>query len=180
MCLYVIMYNVLYMFYLCFRMFSYGEFKAEDQEKMLANLNRKVEDVYRSCIGDNEANIRSVNNTTYEAHHILCLHWLTLIITITMGNMLDCIHTDFYYKDKHPWSYVYNHIFLVDSAIRTWSKLACLHTKILLDFYDNNILLDSRACIQYYSDWFLWRWHPWLHLTISFLLHAFMPDCTHR
>ena len=41
-----------------FRMFSYGEFKAEDQEKMLASLNRKVEQVYRSCIGDNEANIR--------------------------------------------------------------------------------------------------------------------------
>ena len=41
-----------------FRMFSYGEFKAEDQEKMLAALNKKVELVYRSCIGDNEANIR--------------------------------------------------------------------------------------------------------------------------
>ena len=39
-------------------MFSYGEFKAEDQEKMLAALNKKVELVYRSCIGDNEANIR--------------------------------------------------------------------------------------------------------------------------
>lgn len=41
-----------------FRMFSYGEFKAEDQEKMLSALNKKVEEVYRSCIGDNEANIR--------------------------------------------------------------------------------------------------------------------------
>ena len=41
-------------------MFSYGEFKQEDQEKMLAQLNKKVEEVYRSCIGDNEANIRSV------------------------------------------------------------------------------------------------------------------------
>ena len=39
-------------------MFSFGEFKSEDQEKMLAALNKKVEDVYRSCIGDNEANIR--------------------------------------------------------------------------------------------------------------------------
>ena len=27
---------------------------------MLSSLNKKVEDVYRSCIGDNEANIRSV------------------------------------------------------------------------------------------------------------------------
>lgn len=41
-----------------FRMFSFGEFKAEDQEKMLQELNRKVEDVYKSCIGDNEAQIR--------------------------------------------------------------------------------------------------------------------------
>jgi len=40
------------------RMFSFGEFKADDQEKMLAVLNKKVEEVYRSCIGDNEANIR--------------------------------------------------------------------------------------------------------------------------
>ncbi|XP_045165036.1 cilia- and flagella-associated protein 100-like isoform X2 [Mercenaria mercenaria] len=39
------------------KMFSYGEFKQEDQEKMLAQLNKKVEEVYRSCIGDNEANI---------------------------------------------------------------------------------------------------------------------------
>ncbi len=42
---------------MCFRMFNYGEFKAEDQELMLSALNKKVEDVYRSCIGDNEANI---------------------------------------------------------------------------------------------------------------------------
>ena len=41
-----------------YRMFSYGEFKAEDQEKMLAALKKNVEDVYRSCIGDNEANIK--------------------------------------------------------------------------------------------------------------------------
>ena len=44
-----------------FRMFSYGEFKQEDQEKMLEQLNKKVEEVYRSCIGDNEANIRLVD-----------------------------------------------------------------------------------------------------------------------
>ena len=40
------------------RMFSYGEFKAEDQEQMLKALNKKVEEVYRNTIGDNEANIR--------------------------------------------------------------------------------------------------------------------------
>lgn len=39
-------------------MFSYGEFKAEDQEQMLKALNKKVEEVYRNTIGDNEANIR--------------------------------------------------------------------------------------------------------------------------
>ena len=40
-------------------MFNYGEFKADDdQEQHLAELNKKVEDVYRNCIGDNEANIR--------------------------------------------------------------------------------------------------------------------------
>ena len=44
-----------------FRLFSYGEFKAEDQQKMLDSLNKKVEEVYRSCIGDNEANIRLVD-----------------------------------------------------------------------------------------------------------------------
>jgi len=46
-------------------MFSYGEFKAEDQQKMLDDLNRKVEDVYRSCIGDNEANIRLVDKPSW-------------------------------------------------------------------------------------------------------------------
>ena len=47
------MYNIYYFF----RLFSFGEFKSEDQEIMLEALNRKVEDVYRHCIGENEANI---------------------------------------------------------------------------------------------------------------------------
>ena len=47
-------------------MFSYGEFKAEDQEKMLAALNKRVESVYRVCIGDNEANIRSENRSFHQ------------------------------------------------------------------------------------------------------------------
>ncbi|XP_060082227.1 cilia- and flagella-associated protein 100-like [Ylistrum balloti] len=46
------------------KMFSYGEFKAEDQEKMLQALNKKVEEVYRSCIGDNEANISTLQMLT--------------------------------------------------------------------------------------------------------------------
>jgi len=41
-----------------FRMFSFGEFKQEDQDKMLDALNKKVADVYAACIGQNEANIR--------------------------------------------------------------------------------------------------------------------------
>lgn len=39
------------------RMYSYGEYKAEDQEEMLENLDKKVSEVYASCIGTNEANI---------------------------------------------------------------------------------------------------------------------------
>jgi len=46
------------------KMFSYGEFKAEDQEEMLAALNKKVEEVYRNCIGDNEANISTLQMLT--------------------------------------------------------------------------------------------------------------------
>jgi len=46
------------------KMFNYGEFKEEDQEKSLQTLNRKVEEVYRSCIGDNEANISCLQMLT--------------------------------------------------------------------------------------------------------------------
>ncbi|KAK3102468.1 hypothetical protein FSP39_011574 [Pinctada imbricata] len=46
------------------KLFSYGEFKAEDQQKMLDSLNKKVEEVYRSCIGDNEANISTLQMLT--------------------------------------------------------------------------------------------------------------------
>lgn len=42
------------------KMFSYGQYKGDDQEKMLEVLNEKVEEVYRSCIGDNEANISTL------------------------------------------------------------------------------------------------------------------------
>lgn len=38
-------------------MFSFGEFKQEDQDKMLAVLNKKVAEVYAGCIGQNDANI---------------------------------------------------------------------------------------------------------------------------
>ncbi|XP_025108512.1 cilia- and flagella-associated protein 100-like [Pomacea canaliculata] len=46
------------------KMFNYGEFKEEDQEKSLQQLNQKVEEVYRSCIGDNEANISTLQMLT--------------------------------------------------------------------------------------------------------------------
>ncbi|XP_033647144.1 cilia- and flagella-associated protein 100-like isoform X2 [Asterias rubens] len=46
------------------KMFSFGEFKAEDQEAMLDTLNSKVEDVYGNCIGDNEANISTLQMLT--------------------------------------------------------------------------------------------------------------------
>lgn len=38
-------------------MYSYGEYKAEDQEQMLEALDRKVAEVYTRCIKANEANI---------------------------------------------------------------------------------------------------------------------------
>lgn len=44
--------------------FSYGEFKQEDQDKMLIELNSKVEDVYTNCIGSNEANITTLQMLT--------------------------------------------------------------------------------------------------------------------
>ncbi|KAK2185785.1 hypothetical protein NP493_222g01038 [Ridgeia piscesae] len=46
------------------RLFSFGEFKSEDQELMLEALNKKVEDVYKHCIGENEANIGTLQMLT--------------------------------------------------------------------------------------------------------------------
>ncbi|XP_054833223.1 cilia- and flagella-associated protein 100 isoform X2 [Eublepharis macularius] len=39
------------------RVFSFGEYKAEVQDKMLVSLHKKVLEVYRRCIGENEANL---------------------------------------------------------------------------------------------------------------------------
>lgn len=44
--------------------FSYGEFKPEEQDKMLQELNSKVEQVYTTCIGSNEANITTLQMLT--------------------------------------------------------------------------------------------------------------------
>ncbi|XP_065828818.1 cilia- and flagella-associated protein 100-like [Oscarella lobularis] len=46
------------------KMFNFGEFKAEDQEQMLTALNKKVGEVYRNCIGENEANITTLHMLT--------------------------------------------------------------------------------------------------------------------
>ena len=39
------------------KLLSYGEYRADDQEQMLAEMNKKVASVYAKCIGPNEANI---------------------------------------------------------------------------------------------------------------------------
>jgi hypothetical protein len=44
--------------------FNYGEFKPEEQDKMLQELNGKVEQVYTTCIGSNEANITTLQMLT--------------------------------------------------------------------------------------------------------------------
>jgi hypothetical protein len=45
-------------------MFTSGLIGEEDQEKLLEELNHKVKDVYRRCIGDNEANISTLQMLT--------------------------------------------------------------------------------------------------------------------
>ena len=44
--------------------FSYGEFEPEEQDKMLQDLNAKVEEVYTNCIGPNEASITTLQMLT--------------------------------------------------------------------------------------------------------------------
>ena len=39
------------------KLLSYGEYRADDQEQMLADIDKKVAAVYAKCIGPNEANI---------------------------------------------------------------------------------------------------------------------------
>ncbi|XP_009579315.1 PREDICTED: coiled-coil domain-containing protein 37-like [Fulmarus glacialis] len=41
-------------------LFSSGEYKADDQDKMLTSLNKKVLEVYCHCTGENEANLQTV------------------------------------------------------------------------------------------------------------------------
>jgi len=65
-------------------MFSFGEFKADDQEKVLSALNKKVEEVYRSCIGDNEANIRYV----FLTHQYT--YFYTVVQVVALEKMNGC------------------------------------------------------------------------------------------
>ncbi|XP_066469074.1 cilia- and flagella-associated protein 100 [Tiliqua scincoides] len=52
------------------RVFSFGEYKAEVQDKMLVSLHRKVLEVYRRCIGENEANLGTVQMLTVIEHQL--------------------------------------------------------------------------------------------------------------
>uniref|UniRef100_A0A8C8RYX6 Cilia and flagella associated protein 100 n=1 Tax=Pelusios castaneus TaxID=367368 RepID=A0A8C8RYX6_9SAUR len=52
------------------RVFSFGEYKADVQDKMLVSLNRKVTDVYRRCIGENEANLGTLQMLTVIEHQL--------------------------------------------------------------------------------------------------------------
>ena len=47
------------------KLFNYGEFKADDdQEQHLNELNKKVEEMYKNCVGDNEANMNPLQMLT--------------------------------------------------------------------------------------------------------------------
>ncbi|XP_061076612.1 cilia- and flagella-associated protein 100 [Conger conger] len=46
------------------RLFSYGKYKEDDQNSMLDSLGHKVEEVYRSCIGDSEGNLSTLQMLT--------------------------------------------------------------------------------------------------------------------
>ncbi|KAG5836107.1 hypothetical protein ANANG_G00251090 [Anguilla anguilla] len=46
------------------RLFSYGKYKEDDQDSMLDTLGQKVQEVYRSCIGDSEGNLSTLQMLT--------------------------------------------------------------------------------------------------------------------
>ncbi|XP_029632143.1 cilia- and flagella-associated protein 100 isoform X2 [Salmo trutta] len=46
------------------RLFNFGKYKSADQEVMLDSLGTKVEEVYRSCVGDTEANLSTLQMLT--------------------------------------------------------------------------------------------------------------------
>ncbi|XP_045079667.1 cilia- and flagella-associated protein 100-like [Coregonus clupeaformis] len=42
------------------RLFNFGKYKSDDQEGMFDSLGAKVEEVYRGCMGDSEANLSTL------------------------------------------------------------------------------------------------------------------------
>ncbi|XP_019392359.1 PREDICTED: cilia- and flagella-associated protein 100 [Crocodylus porosus] len=52
------------------QVFSFGEFKSEFQEKMLASLSKKVLEVYRHCIGENDSNLGTLQMLTVIEHQL--------------------------------------------------------------------------------------------------------------
>ncbi|KAG7478400.1 hypothetical protein MATL_G00080140 [Megalops atlanticus] len=46
------------------RLFSYGKYKEDDQDSMLESLGQKVEEVFRSCVGDSEGNLSTLQMLT--------------------------------------------------------------------------------------------------------------------
>ncbi|XP_063063932.1 cilia- and flagella-associated protein 100-like [Engraulis encrasicolus] len=46
------------------RLFSFGEYKADHQDRMLDTLGKKVEEVYRLCVGETEANLTTLQMLT--------------------------------------------------------------------------------------------------------------------
>ncbi|XP_068939952.1 cilia- and flagella-associated protein 100 [Petaurus breviceps papuanus] len=52
------------------RVFSFGEYKGDYQNKMLASLNKKVVEVYRHCIGDCESSLGTLQMLTIIEHQL--------------------------------------------------------------------------------------------------------------
>ncbi|XP_043831905.1 cilia- and flagella-associated protein 100 [Dromiciops gliroides] len=52
------------------RVFSFGEYKSDYQNKMLASLNKKVVEVYRHCIGDCESSLGTLQMLTIIEHQL--------------------------------------------------------------------------------------------------------------
>ncbi|XP_053325270.1 cilia- and flagella-associated protein 100 isoform X2 [Spea bombifrons] len=52
------------------RVFAFGQYNSEDQEKMLASLSKKVEEVYTACIGENRANLSALQMLMIIEHQL--------------------------------------------------------------------------------------------------------------
>ncbi|XP_062397099.1 cilia- and flagella-associated protein 100-like isoform X2 [Sardina pilchardus] len=46
------------------RLFSFGEYKADHQDRMLESLGKRVEEVYQRCVGETEANLTTLQMLT--------------------------------------------------------------------------------------------------------------------